>query len=118
VSANKLFENRAGIGADEIVLYVVPRIEPSNFAGCARHPDGKPGAVVISNVYELNAWNAAHETGHLLGLRHPCEKPYTFPCLQTYGERLMLPDLYPVTKPVPQIGSDEKVTMYSSPLTI
>ncbi|MFD8492655.1 hypothetical protein [Amycolatopsis sp. NPDC059657] len=111
----KLFDHRNNVQANEIALYVVPQISPSSFAGCSRHPDGKPGAVFI---YAAEPWAAAHETGHVLGLQHPdCTTLTELECARYYGDRLMLPKRVYLTKPVPEILSGEKVTMYQSPLS-
>ncbi|WP_370949528.1 hypothetical protein AB5J62_18835 [Amycolatopsis sp. cg5] len=111
----KLFDHRDNVRADEIALYVVPQIKPSTFDGCARHPDGKPSAMF---VYSAEPWTVAHETGHVLGLDHPdCARLTELECARYFGDRLMLPKRIYLAKPVPEILSTEKVTMYQSPLT-
>jgi hypothetical protein len=61
-----LFNNRNNVGNNEIVVYFVQSTNPPN-NGCAAHPNGRPGAVVVRAA---SRWTLAHEIGHVLGLRH------------------------------------------------
>lgn len=63
---NQLFQNRNGAGPNDLVIYFVDETVPG-FNGCAAHPSGQPGAVVINNC---SRWTLAHEIGHVLGLGH------------------------------------------------
>lgn len=62
----QLFNNRNKVGQDEIVIYFISSTDPP-FNGCATHPAGRPGAVV---VHDCSEWTLAHEVGHVLGLKH------------------------------------------------
>jgi hypothetical protein len=48
------------------VIYLVRTTTPP-VNGCAHHPGGKPGAIVVQKA---SPWTMAHETGHVLGLAH------------------------------------------------
>ncbi len=63
----ELFQQANGVGAGEIVVFFVEGTIPPLLHGCARHPDGMPGAVVS---HMSSRWTLAHEIGHLLGLDH------------------------------------------------
>jgi hypothetical protein len=51
---------------DEILIFFVRSTNPV-LSGCARHPDGKPGALVTE---DCSRFTLAHELGHVLGLSH------------------------------------------------
>ncbi len=70
----KLFARRHNVGDDELVVYIVSAIMGTrgNFLGCASHPNGQPGAVIVQSGPN---WLTAHEVGHVLDLRHVCEYP-------------------------------------------
>jgi hypothetical protein len=112
-----LFKHRNYVQTNEITLYVVHAIAETGISGCASHPPGIPSAVIESYVYENAAWTAAHETGHLLGLEHPCLSLDDLSCASRHGNRLMLQTRRHLDIPVPEITSQEKVTIYRSPLS-
>ena len=98
-----LFENRAGAGANDVVVYFVRSTVPP-FNGCASHPNGQPGAVVARGATQ---WTLAHEVGHVLGLRHVND-----------DDRLMTRNgTSNITNPPPNLIASEVTTMLNSPLT-
>jgi hypothetical protein len=65
---NQLFNNRHNVRANDIVVYFVRSTAggpPLN--GCAVHPTGKPGCVIVRGP---SPWTLAHELGHILTLNH------------------------------------------------
>jgi hypothetical protein len=62
----ELYRLRRGAGDKDIVLYFVASLSPPA-NGCAKHPDGRPGAVIASSATK---WTVAHEVGHVFGLGH------------------------------------------------
>jgi len=68
----ELFADRGQALDSEIYLYFV-RSTVDAFNGCAGHPDGRPGAVVISHA---TIWTLAHELGHVLSLEHNSDDRY------------------------------------------
>lgn len=61
-----LFGNRNFVGANDLVVYYVRSTVPG-YNGCAAHPNGRPGAVVVRTA---SRWTLGHELGHVLGLSH------------------------------------------------
>lgn len=61
-----LYARRAGCGRDDIVVYFVRQTVPV-YSGCAQHPPGYPGAVVVNGA---SVFTLAHEVCHVLGLNH------------------------------------------------
>ena len=105
-----LFENRNGVGDNELVVYVVDSLQggTGNFVGCASSPSGRPGCVVADNIN--GRWLTAHEVGHVLGLRHVSTTP------TTNSDFLMWPNIAWTNVP-PDVTAVEAQTMRSSSLT-
>jgi hypothetical protein len=106
---NDLFANRNNARADDLVIYIVQSLQGGmgNFAGCATHPGGQPGAAIVQSSA---LWLLAHEVGHVLGLRHVDD---TVP---TNRDFLMWPNTGWTNVP-PDISGGERSTMLSSNLT-
>ena len=101
---NQLFANRNNVGVNEVVVYFVRSTVPP-FNGCAAHPSGRPGAVVVQGATQ---WTFAHEVGHVLGLFHV-----------NNNDRLMTGNgTSNITNPPPDLIASEINTMVASPLTI
>ena len=108
---NTLYARRNGVGAGEIVVYVVRTLTngagATNLLGCATHPNDQPGCAVV----QANArWLVAHEVGHVLGLRHWANPP------AENSQFLMFPTVG-WTDPPPDIVQTEVATMVDSALT-
>jgi hypothetical protein len=99
----ELFANRGEADDGDVCVYFVrSTIDPTN--GCAAHPPGQPGAVVVRGA---SLWTLAHEVGHVLGLRH-------VPGL----DRLMTNGgTSNITRVPPDLVQSEIDTMLASPLT-
>lgn len=116
-----IFANRNGVGTKDIVIYVVTTITSStgNPIGCASHPSGQPGALVVHNAAP---WLVAHEVGHVLGLNHVCEIPSTTNptpatvCTVGHRDSLMFPNVGWTNIP-PDLAANEGSAMISSDLT-
>jgi hypothetical protein len=101
---NQLFQNRNNAAATDIVVYFVLASDPP-YNGCAAHPSGEPGAVVVKTATQ---WTFAHEVGHVLDLVHVND-----------NNRLMTGNgTANITNPPPDLVASEKTTMQASPLTI
>jgi hypothetical protein len=101
---NQLFANRNNAGANDVVVYFVRSTVPP-FNGCAAHPAGQPGAVVVQGATQ---WTLAHEVGHVLGLFHV-----------NNNDRLMTGNgTANITNPPPDLIASEATTMLASPFTI
>jgi hypothetical protein len=101
---NQLFSHRNFAGANDIVVYMVEGTNPP-FNGCAAHPAGKPGAVVVRSATH---WTFAHEQGHVLGLSHVDN-----------NDRLMTGNgTANITNPPPDLIGSECATMQASPITV
>ena len=75
------------------------------YNGCATHPAGQPGAVIVQGATQ---WTMAHEVGHVLGLSHV-----------NNNDRLMTGNgTSNITNPPPDLIASEITTMNSSPFTI
>jgi hypothetical protein len=100
----EIFGHRNSIGANEVVAYFIRATDPPT-SGCAAHPSGRPGAVVVRNA---SRWTLGHEIGHVLGLSH-------VPPL----DRLMTGNgTANITNPPPDIIASEALKMRNSPFTI
>jgi hypothetical protein len=101
---NQLFANRKNAGTNDVVVYFVRSTMPP-YNGCAAHPSGKPGAVVVQAATQ---WTFAHEVGHVLGLFHVSD-----------NNRLMTgKGTSNITNPPPDLAASEIATMVASALTI
>lgn len=98
----KLFEYRNNVERRDVVVYFV-RTTIDAFGGCARHPVGKPDAVVTCIAAE---WTLGHEVGHVLGLRHASER-----------DRLMYGSSTWIKHRPPHLLESERNTMVNSALT-
>ena len=100
---NDLFSHRGNAGSNEIVVYFVrSTVPPAN--GCACHPPGRPGAVVVADAPK---WTLAHEVGHVLGLDHVVNNNRL---MTEFGTAAIL-------NPPPDLAQVEIDKMLSSPLT-
>jgi hypothetical protein len=103
VEQNQLFQNRNFAAANDIVVYFVEATNPP-YNGCAAHPAGRPGSVVVRNATQ---WTFAHEQGHVLGLAHVDD-----------NNRLMTGNgTANITNPPPDLAADECATMQASTIT-
>ena len=101
---NTLFGNRNNVGVNDIVVYFVRSTDPP-LNGCAAHPAGRPGAVVVQGATQ---WTFAHEVGHVLGLFHV-----------NNNDRLMTGNgTANITNPPPDLVASEATTMTNSALTV
>ena len=100
---NQLFSNRNFADANDVVIYFVQATDPP-FNGCAAHPAGRPGAVVVRTATQ---WTFAHEIGHVLDLNHVND-----------NNRLMTGNgTANITNPPPDLVAPEGTTMHASPIT-
>ena len=112
----QLFANRNGMGANDLAIYFVrSTIQPFN--GCANHPAGQPGAVVVSTASQ---WTLAHEVGHVLALDHvddPAPPSADAPAAQL--DRLMTGrGTFKITNAPPDLHQGERETMFESSYTV
>jgi uncharacterized protein with LGFP repeats len=98
-----LFGNRNFVGANDVVVYYVRSTVPA-YNGCAAHPTGRPGCVVVRSS---SRWTLAHEFGHVLGLSHVNNSDR----LMTGGGTGNL------TNPPPDLIASEVTTMRNSALS-
>jgi hypothetical protein len=101
---DQLFAHRNNANPKDVVVYVVQAMAQA-FLGCAAHPSGQPGAVIVKGSPR---WVLAHEVGHVLGLTHAAA---------TDTDRLMEPSAS-WTKFPPDLIPSEGKTMDDSDLTI
>lgn len=109
---NDLFANRNNVGNNELVVYIVSTLigGGGNFVGCATHPNGQPGVAIV----QIDArWLTAHEVGHVLGLRHVCQRPA---CVDSQRDSLMYPTIEWTNVP-PNLSASEYTKMQNSNLT-
>ena len=98
----ELFTHRDNADERDIVVYFIRQTNPP-LAGCAAHPNGRPGAVVANMA---TPWTLAHEIGHVLGLDHvPTRNP------------LMVASTSQITVSPPDLSAEEREDMYDSDLT-
>lgn len=101
---NTLFANRNSAGGNDVVVYFVRSTVPP-YNGCAAHPAGRPGAVVVQGATQ---WTLGHEVGHVLGLFHV-----------NNNDRLMTGNgTSNITNPPPDLVGSEISTMLASASTI
>ncbi len=99
-----LFGNRNFVGSNDVVVYYVRSTVPG-YNGCAAHPSGRPGCVVVRSA---SRWTLGHEFGHVLGIHHV-----------NNNNRLMTGNgTFNITNPPPDLTSGESSTMRNSNLTI
>jgi hypothetical protein len=104
IEQNMLFNQRNFVGSNDVVVYFVRSTVPG-YNGCAAHPSGKPGCVVVRSA---SRWTLGHEFGHVLGIHHV-----------NNNNRLMTGNgTFNITNPPPDLTSGESSTMRSSNLTI
>ncbi|MDI1323808.1 MAG: hypothetical protein PSV36_13750 [Algoriphagus sp.] len=98
-----LFGQRNFVGANDVVVYYVRSTVPG-YNGCAAHPAGRPGCVVVRSA---SRWTLGHEFGHVLGLSHVND-----------NNRLMTGNgTFNITNPPPDLTSTESGTMRASALS-
>ncbi|MDR7128447.1 hypothetical protein J2X69_000779 [Algoriphagus sp. 4150] len=99
-----LFGNRNFVGTNDVVVYYVRSTVPG-YNGCAAHPSGRPGCVVVRSA---SRWTLGHEFGHVLGIHHVND-----------NNRLMTGNgTFNITNPPPDLISSESTKMRNSNLTI
>jgi outer membrane protein OmpA-like peptidoglycan-associated protein len=103
----RLFANRNNVQTNDLVVYFVRQTKPV-VNGCAAHPIGRPGCVVVQAASE---WVLSHEVGHVLGLNHVSESA------PAASDRLMFP-IDAFTNPPPDLVPSEIKTMDYSNLTV
>jgi hypothetical protein len=101
---NQLFTNRNFAGANDIVVYFVLATDPP-LNGCAAHPSGTPGAVVVRPATQ---WTFAHEIGHVLDLIHVNNNDLLMTGNGTAN----------ITNPPPDLVASEGATMQASVFTV
>ena len=100
---NTLFGNRNFMGGNDVVVYFVRSTVPG-YNGCAAHPAGRPGCVVVRSA---SRWTLGHEFGHVLGLNHV-----------NGSDRLMTGGgTFNITNPPPDLTASESTTMRNSNLS-
>lgn len=106
---NELFSHRDNAGGNDIVVYLASTLigGAGTFLGCATHPAGQPGAVVVNNAAQ---WLCAHEVGHVLDLLHVTTSP------NPLSDSLMFPNVGWTNVP-PDLSQTEINTMRNSALT-
>jgi hypothetical protein len=107
---NSLMGHRNNVGSKDVVVYLVSSLTggSSNFVGCASHPGDQPACAIVQVAGA--DWLAAHEVGHVLGLRHVGSTP------ATNSDFLMWPNISWTHLP-PDLSSGEYQTMRNSDLT-
>src|SRR5690606_26985037 len=98
-----LFAQRNIVGRTDVVVYYVRSTVPVH-DGCAAHPSGRPGCVVVRSASRCTL---GHEFGHVLGIHHAND-----------NNRLMTGNgTFNITNPPPNLTSGETSTMRNSSLT-
>jgi hypothetical protein len=99
----QLFNNRNFVGANDMVVYYVRSTVPA-YNGCAAHPAGRPGAVVVRSA---SRWTLGHELGHVMGIHHVND-----------NNRLMTGNgTFNITNPPPDLSAGEITTLNTSGLS-
>jgi hypothetical protein len=100
----QLFSHRNNVQEYECSVYFVRSTLPP-YNGCAAHPDGRPGCVVVRGA---SKWTLGHEVGHVLGLFHV-----------NNSDNLMTGNgTNNITNPPPDLTPDQISTMEASNVTI
>ena len=100
---NTLFGHRNFVGTNEMVVYFVRSTVPA-YNGCAAHPSGRPGAVVVRSA---SRWTLAHELGHVLSLSH----------VNNSNQLMTGSGTSNITNPPPDLASSEITKMINSGLS-
>ena len=100
----QLFSHRNNVQEHECSVYFVRSTVPP-YNGCAAHPDGSPGCVVVRNA---TIWTLGHEVGHVLGLSHVSNNDNLMTGNGTAN----------ITNPPPDVNPEQISKMDGSNLTI
>ena len=112
---DQLFGNRNFVGPNDIVVYFIGSTIPP-WGGCAAHPPGRPGAVVVQTA---TTWTLSHEIGHVLGLRHVDDPPPPAPDSPPARLDFIMTGRFlgNITNPPPDLSIEELVLIRDNRLT-